>query len=46
MFLGWAFDGFSDDEAGNARSEWMEDNMPDWITYGTEAYQETWLNGG
>ena len=46
MFLGWAFDGFSDDEAGTARFEWMEDNMPDWITYGTEPFQETWLNGG
>jgi hypothetical protein len=46
MFLNWAFDGFTDDPAGNARFEWMEENMPDWITFGTETFQETWLNGG
>jgi len=45
MLLGWAFRGFSDDPAGAARFAWMEENMPDFIRYATQPFQEGWLDG-
>jgi len=43
MFLNWAYGSFTDDPAGHARQAFMEGHIEDWITYGTEPYQEGWL---
>ena len=31
MFANWAYDEFTSDEYGYARSSWMEKHMPAWI---------------
>ena len=43
MFLGWAFDGFSDDAAGAARYDWMDANMPEWIAQASGELDLTWF---
>ncbi|MFV2044678.1 MAG: hypothetical protein ACC700_15765 [Anaerolineales bacterium] len=44
MFLGWGFDGFGDDSAGEARYTWMEANMPEWIAQASEPLDLTWFD--
>lgn len=43
MFLGWAFRGFSDDPAGQARYSWMEQYMPEWISQATGPLDLSWF---
>jgi hypothetical protein len=43
MFLGWAFEGFSDDPAGDARYTWMDSNMPEWIAQSSGELDLTWF---
>jgi len=43
MFLGWAFNGFSDDPAGAARYTWMDSNMPEWIAQSSGELDLTWF---
>jgi hypothetical protein len=45
MFLNWAFDSFADDPMGEARYDWMEENMAEWFEHGTEPYQDSWIPG-
>jgi hypothetical protein len=43
MFLGWAYDGFTDDPAGDARYGWMENHMPAWIEQASQPINLEWL---
>ena len=46
MFLGWAYDGFTDDPAGRARTEWMDSQMAEWIEQASQAIDLTWFDQG
>ncbi|MEJ5312217.1 MAG: hypothetical protein WHX52_20830 [Anaerolineae bacterium] len=37
MFLGWAYNHFADNPAGAARYQWMNVNMPRWMTLAVSA---------
>ncbi|HKZ55514.1 MAG TPA: hypothetical protein VJ123_08555 [Anaerolineales bacterium] len=43
MFLGWAYDGFTDDPAGQARYDWMESHMAEWIEQGSGPIDLAWF---
>jgi hypothetical protein len=43
MFLGWAYDGFADDPAGDARYGWMENHMAEWIEQASQPIDLEWL---
>lgn len=43
MLLGWTFDGFTDDPAGQARYAWMDEHMAEWVDLATEPFDEWWL---
>ncbi len=44
MFLGWAFDGFSEDPAGEARYAWMQENMAEWIDQASGPLDMSWFD--
>jgi len=46
MFLGWAYDGFTDDPAGRARYDWMESHMAEWVEQGSGPIDLTWFEIG
>ena len=43
MFLGWSYDGFTDDPAGRARYDWMEDHMAEWIDQASQPVDLEWF---
>ena len=43
MFLGWAYNGFPDDPAGQARYDWAETHMAEWIQQGSAPIDLAWF---
>jgi hypothetical protein len=46
MFLGWSYDGFTDDPAGRSRYDWMQGHLAEWIEQASHPFDLTWFGGG